>query len=256
MWNTRWVTVIWRQAVSTAQLGLCGQLQHEQGEHHRPSLGVLVCKERSPWKAGTCTQLRAACIKILLLLGSSFSFSFPHPNAGAVTRCCRWPNLAVQLHSCSPQVPSGPFVRMQWVQGCELLTLAPEESCQGSLTSTSWLARCSSHCSRCPSLHGVHSSDQLKPGCESGTCFLSSASSFLLLLLFRSSLSEAWWNLRCELGANWNCWEFKWSFSLPCVNWASSWVVLIHKLISSHQSQAVAENSHLNKQRLSKLQAL
>lgn len=161
--------------------------------------------------------------------------------------------------SCIPAPPKCPLVLLWGCSECKAVSswlLLRRRAARGALTSTSWLVRCSSHCSRCPSLHGVHSSDQLKPGCESGTCFLSSASSFLLLLLFRSSLSEAWWNLRCELGANWNCWEFKWSFSLPCVNWASSWVVLIHKLISSHQCQAVAENSHLNKQRLSKLQAL
>lgn len=199
--------------------------------------------------------MRAACIKILLLLGSLFSFS-SCPNTGAVTRCCRWPNLAVQLHSCSPQVPSGPSVRMQWVQGCELLTLAPEESCQGSPDVNFMVSAVLITLQSLPLAPWGAQLWSAKPRCESGTCFLSSASSFLLLLLFWSSLSEAWWNLRCELGANWNCWEFKWSFSLPCVNWASSWVVLIHKLISSHQSQAVAENSHLNKQRLSKLQAL
>lgn len=85
---------------------------------------------------------------------------------------------------------------------------------------------------------------------------------FLLLFLFPfsslpwSSLSKTRWNLHYELRGNWKCQEFKLIFSLLCVNWVNFWIALIHKLISSYRCRAVAWNSHYNKQRLSKLQAL
>lgn len=106
--------------------------------------------------------MRAACIKILLLLGS-FSFSFPCPNAGPVTRHCRWPNhhpAAFLLFACSCCSPRWSLALCEDLLsgGCGLLL--QRRAARGAPTATFWLARCSSHCSRCPSLHGMHGSDQ------------------------------------------------------------------------------------------------